>query len=348
MANPLISIIIPVYNAEKFLKRCIDSTLKQTYKNIEIICVNDGSKDKSLEILKGYAKEDDRIVIVDKENAGVSVARNDAIRVAKGEYVAFLDSDDWLENDAIETLYNCMIEEKVDIVRANYYRNYQYNENLINENLGELKNRKINTKDELFPSLVIDKVLDGKMITSSCLLLVKKEKVMQTSLFKTDIVLSEDTIFYLELFELVDSIYFLDKPIYHYYCNNKSCTNYNKNFERNAFNLVKVSNYISNIIENSKYNIVDGKERINAYIANNISNYFFVMYKDKLKNRKELKSFIITFFEKDNAIEIFKTANTKLLPMHLRLPIMLIRNRKYELLLLYYSIRNILRNIRRG
>ena len=98
-----ISIIIPCYNCAKTLERCLDSVFGQTYKNIEVIAVNDGSKDNTLEILKSYTEKYSNLRIIDKVNNGVSSARNDAIRIATGEYVVFIDSDDnYLANDVLE------------------------------------------------------------------------------------------------------------------------------------------------------------------------------------------------------------------------------------------------------
>lgn len=97
-----VSIIIPVYNSEKYLSRCIESIIAQSYKNIEIICVNSGSKDKSLDILRYYCSTDNRIIIINKENEGVSCARNAGLNSAKGEYIYFVDSDDYIQNNAIE------------------------------------------------------------------------------------------------------------------------------------------------------------------------------------------------------------------------------------------------------
>lgn len=91
-----ISIIVPIYNVEKYLERCILSIIKQTYQNIEIILVNDGSTDSSIEICKKYSKIDSRILLIDKENGGLSDARNVGLQVAKGDYVLFVDSDDYM------------------------------------------------------------------------------------------------------------------------------------------------------------------------------------------------------------------------------------------------------------
>lgn len=106
MNNPAISIIIPVYNAEKYLRRCIESVLSQSFTEFELILVDDGSKDKSPQICDEYESRDTRVRVIHKANGGVSAARNDGLDIAKGEYVTFIDSDDWVEREYLETLSN--------------------------------------------------------------------------------------------------------------------------------------------------------------------------------------------------------------------------------------------------
>ena len=112
----MVSIIIPVYNVSKYLRTCLDSVINQTYKDLEIICINDGSTDDSLEILKEYSIKDNRIIIIDKKNAGVSAARNDGIEKSSGEYVFCMDSDDYIDNDFIEVFYNNAKKNNSDLV----------------------------------------------------------------------------------------------------------------------------------------------------------------------------------------------------------------------------------------
>ena len=101
-----VSVIIPVYNVEQYLKECLDSVINQTLKDIEIICINDGSTDGSLKILEKYESLDDRIVVFSQENSGLSATRNKGMQLSSGEYVYFMDSDDYLELNALEELYN--------------------------------------------------------------------------------------------------------------------------------------------------------------------------------------------------------------------------------------------------
>lgn len=117
----LISVIVPVYNVEAYLPRCVDSILAQTYSNLEIILVDDGTKDASDIICDEYAKKDARVKVIHKENGGLSSARNAGIDIAKGEYLAFVDSDDWIEPEAYETMLALALESGVKLVCAGRY-----------------------------------------------------------------------------------------------------------------------------------------------------------------------------------------------------------------------------------
>ena len=119
--NDKITVIVPVYNVENYLRKCLDSIIAQTYKNIEIIVVNDGSTDTSGEICKEFVEIDHRIIYIEQENAGLSAARNTGLENMSGDYVTFVDSDDWIEQDYVETLYKKITEYQADIAVGNYY-----------------------------------------------------------------------------------------------------------------------------------------------------------------------------------------------------------------------------------
>lgn len=121
---PKISVIIPVYNVENYLRACLDSVTNQTLEDIEIICINDGSKDNSLEIIKEYMAKDSRIILIDKQNEGLSAARNSGLEIATGEYIAFLDSDDYVTLDYYKALYDAAIEHNAEISAAGILRKY--------------------------------------------------------------------------------------------------------------------------------------------------------------------------------------------------------------------------------
>ena len=114
MEKRLISIIIPVYNVEEYIEQCIQSVINQTYKKLEIILIDDGSLDKSGKICDAYADRDKRIIVIHKENGGLSDARNKGIDIASGEYITFVDSDDYVEDSFIEDLYTTLINNNAE------------------------------------------------------------------------------------------------------------------------------------------------------------------------------------------------------------------------------------------
>lgn len=120
MENELISVIVPIYNVENYLRMCLDSIQNQTYKNFECLLINDGSPDNSAEICREYVAKDSRFRYFEKENGGVSSARNLGIERSEGVYITFVDSDDWVEPDYLEVLYSIIVQEKADISVSTY------------------------------------------------------------------------------------------------------------------------------------------------------------------------------------------------------------------------------------
>ena len=118
----MISAIVPAYNVEKYLERCVNSILIQTYENFEIILVDDGSKDQSVEICDKFAQEDNRIKVIHKENGGLSSARNAGMKIAEGKYIVFIDSDDDIEPNMFELMLQAAEENKADFVMTDYIR----------------------------------------------------------------------------------------------------------------------------------------------------------------------------------------------------------------------------------
>ena len=117
-----VSVLVPIYNVEEFLPQCLDTLVNQTLKDIEIVCINDGSPDSCLEIIKDYAKKDSRIVVIDKKNSGYGSSMNKGLSVAKGEYIGIVEPDDFIDLDAFECLYKTASKNKAEVVKANYYQ----------------------------------------------------------------------------------------------------------------------------------------------------------------------------------------------------------------------------------
>lgn len=165
MQEPLISIILPIYNVEKYLKRCIDSVINQTYKNLEIILVDDGSTDRCPEICDKYAKRDNRIKVIHKKNGGQSDARNAGIALAGGELIGFVDPDDRIHPDMYSKMYLQMVEDKSDIVSCSFVKEYESDLNTQTNNFSceKFVLNKISAMNELLIGKRIKEVIWDKL-----------------------------------------------------------------------------------------------------------------------------------------------------------------------------------------
>ncbi len=209
--EPTVSIIVPVYNAEKTLQRCAESVLKQAYRDFELILVNDGSSDSSAEICDTFARDDSRVRVIHKENTGVSDTRNQGIAAARGTYVQFLDSDDWLAPDAVGLFVRTMEKNDCDMVITDFYR---VNGERVSQkgaiDMDGLMDRATFAQYMMQkPSDFYYGVLWNKLFKRS--ILVEHEMKMDAS-----ISWCEDFIFNLEYILYVDKIYSLKVPIYYY------------------------------------------------------------------------------------------------------------------------------------
>jgi glycosyltransferase EpsH len=221
---PKISIIVPVYNVEKYLKQCLDSLVHQTFKNIEIICINDGSSDSSSKILNEYEIRCDRIIVINQVNYGVSVARNTGLDIARGEYLMFVDSDDWIDLDMCSVMYNIAQKYDADIVLSTYVREYE-NTSLPKHLFdGELivfgqQEIKFNLHRRLFGLIgkELSKPEDGDSIVSAPLLLYKSKNISAIRFLDIkEIGTFEDGLFEIQAFAKCNKFVYIDRPFYHY------------------------------------------------------------------------------------------------------------------------------------
>lgn len=212
--QPNISIIIPIFNAESYLDDCLNSILNQTMDNIEIICINDGSNDNSLEILKKYAKKDARIIIHEQKNSGVSVARNVGLSLAKGECIIFIDADDCIDINTAKILWENYQKTNADIIVFGG-QSFPVNIDWINKKL-HTRNVIYNydSINALFYEIGSIPFLWNKMF---------KTKLIQqkNTCFNLDFALGEDQIFQFQLFPLARKIQYIDNKLYHYRVENK-------------------------------------------------------------------------------------------------------------------------------
>ena len=216
----MISIIVPFYNAEAYIGRCIESILAQTYSDFELLLVSDGSNDSSVAICEDYCKRDKRVKIVQKENGGVSTARNKGLDLAKGEYVAFVDSDDYLLDDYLQNSMDIINEYDVDIVRTPYIRKIGKKESIQKFNIPY--NKVIKKED--YVSEIYSNIGKGNTIDTACLNVIRRS-VIGGIRFNEKISYAEDTLFMINVLESSrNGIYCLDKPSYVYVYNKNEAT----------------------------------------------------------------------------------------------------------------------------
>lgn len=334
-----VSIIVPIYNVDKFLKRSLESICKQTLKDIEIILVNDGSTDNSLAICKEYENIDSRIVLINQPNYGVSAARNAGLEIAKGEYVGFVDPDDWIDLN----MYECLYEQAKSLNAEICMCNYQI----------EKKSRsvpvKIKFNQEIFEGIDISKKLIANMIGpeninsgsqtimgSVCRLIVNRNFINENGIrFKNDIALMEDLLFCIEIL-LKSKRVGLNKGLYYHYVQNSNSAihMYRENMlERQLLVYKELEKMIKDIKEED---VILENRMSNRYIGIILTS---IMNEVKLDNKKNIrdKIFFIKKLCRDKRLkEIINNLELKEYTIRKRLVINAIKKEQALFLYLYY------------
>lgn len=247
--KPYISIVVPIYNMEEYLPRCLDSLLNQTLRDIEIIAVNDGSEDNSLALLEKYAAMDSRLIVVNSSNQGVSAARNLGLLHCRGEYIGFVDPDDWVDHDMYEEMLAAAFEQDIDIVMCAYIREFGTHSKpksfpLPDGTIYRDDDVQIQITRRLVgpigPEVASPEHLDAWGTVWSKLYRSKLLRDAQCSF--TDLKLigsNEDTLFNLSAFGAARSFIFLNRPYYHYWRANETSitTSYKPNLAKQFLTL---------------------------------------------------------------------------------------------------------------
>ncbi|MDR3063739.1 MAG: glycosyltransferase [Methanobrevibacter sp.] len=279
MSNTKISVIIPIYNSEKYLKDCLDSVTKQSLKDIQIICINDGSTDRSLEILREYASNDSRFVIINQENKGAGVARNIGLDNATGEYISFIDSDDWIKKELYKKTYSLAKSKNLDMIMfkmINYeektkklYETAYYNLNSLHDYFDGTIFSTSNTKDKIF-----------QMSVSPGNKLYKRELIEELGLRFPEGIIFEDSPFFMELYLNSKKNLVIDEYLYYRRRSEGSVTTL---FDEHYQDIIPMTNILIDIFK--KYNKFEKYKKglINFKVA-----FTRKKYLDVHKNRKKI------------------------------------------------------------
>lgn len=298
-----ISIIVPVYNVEALLPRCLDSIIHQSYKNIEVILINDGSKDKSGRICDTYAKNDDRVKVIHQENRGLSGARNTGLKHFTGDYVGFVDSDDWIESDMYGTMLDALLKHKTDLAECaisevkDSSTQIDRSGNLIVEDRSQalkriIANQNFSVCSKLFPKHIINDIsfIEGKN--------------------------SEDVYFTYQILQRVKTSVLLTNKFYNYYVIGDSIT-------RGKYKLKQLDSLDAALFLVDHVTSIDNEKELNK-IANDFVihiltyNYKMLHYNSELDKdlslRKKIKTLIKKYFRSSHNSS-FQYATARYLPI---------------------------------
>lgn len=258
-----VTIVIPVYNSEKYISRCLDSILAQTYKDINILVINDGSKDNSQKIINEYKERYDNIIAIEQENMGVSKTRNKAINMVKTKYIMFIDNDDYIDIDYVENHIKYIKEENLDVVMSGYRR--------ITENKKILKN--VSLEDEEWSKF---------MVLAPWAKIYKREYLIEKNIRFLENNIGEDVYFNMQALQLTNKIKIIKYVGYNWFFNTKSISNTSqKNYkELNVFGLL---NKTYEVLKKDK--ILEEKYEINELYFYRYIIWFLIFSMKKAKKR---------------------------------------------------------------
>lgn len=342
MKNSLVSIIVPIFNAEDYLENCVNSILSQTYTNIEILLINDGSTDNSRLICESFSKKDPRVKVFNQSNQGPSEARNKGIQYANGEYLQFVDADDCIDRHMTQRLISSLQNDE-DLVICGYQKVIGTNQSNIKKKFQPLNEGSYTVEEfiELFPEL-----FRGKLINSPCNKLYKKEIICDNQItFDKTISNGEDLLFNLKYFTYSRKISIIKDLLYTYINinNSFSLTNrYKKNYlENRKFIFKKINDFLEDIsLRTKKDSLLE--EIFNDYLLQIINNVFNINV--ILNNRNiivELKEilndeWIINNLDKFREDSLEKKAIKKLLKI-----------KSYKGIFLYFGFKNPIKKVLR-
>lgn len=223
---PALSVIVPVYNAETYLKTCIESILNQSWKDFELLLIDDGSTDSSPQICDQFALHDHRVHVVHQKNAGAAAARNHGLDLASGSYITFVDSDDYIDSDMYEKMMSASFEFQCDLVICDCLKEFDSGAQVYTHALPGGFYDRSKMKSEYFPQLLMTESVEYPVTISNCLLLVRKDVIQKHHIrYPKGIRFSEDLLFGAEVGYAADSIYYMKRYTpYHYRQNPASVT----------------------------------------------------------------------------------------------------------------------------
>lgn len=351
---PEVSIIVPLYKTENYMKKCVDSILRQSLQNIEVILVNDGSPDKCGEIADEYAKIDNRVKVIHSENMGPSHARNLGIKQASGVFIGFVDSDDWIEEDMYKNLYTAANNNNCDAVICSITidDSRSYESTVINNPLSE----GIHNRDNITQYIILPMIgpkeqrifsTPTHMLGSACRNIFSRKLIVENNiLFPEDISYAEDLLFCFNCYMKCSSLYVLNQPYYHYLYDN-SASSLTRGYRENLFDtLLSVHDSLDYQIKLNKL-LKTYQSRLDARILDSAQKAIANIFKRDNKDLFYKKmSDIYSIITNKKVRTAFKRLEIKQLRLKDRMVFSFIRYKLTILLYLYFFTRIRIQNRR--
>lgn len=307
-----ISVIVPVYNTQDYLKKCLESIVNQTLTDIEIIVVNDGSTDKSLDILKNYQFKYDNIIIINKQNEGQGAARNKALEICKGDFIAFVDSDDYIEENMLESMFSKSLESDLDVVVCNYKYVNNTEQERKNDNSPVLDEQEIISNVECIKRFLVTETIEGFSWNK----LFKRELFNINNIRYPEGMKYEDIPTIVSLLINAKKIGFINSKLYNYVTRENSTTS-SQNIQ-NIRDYIKANCMVGKILE---YNDITLKNEYEFFYSKRVVNIVYGTIKickrkdesikfanDMLENINKVNKFRIfwsnKYFKKIDAVKI--------------------------------------------
>lgn len=332
----MISIIVPIYKVEKYIKQCVESIINQTYKNIEIILVDDGSPDNCPSICDNYAKRDNRIKVVHKPNGGLISARKAGLKESTGKYVCFVDGDDWIEPDMYQNISDAIDKTDADCIITQFYYSYPDKEEKSDYLLSKDFYNREQIENEIFPTMLFANRYYRFGIFPNCWTKVFKRYLLERHLPDTDnrIRMGEDIAFTYPCLMECQSIAFIDKALYHYRINPDSMT---KAYDSKLHKIYLLP--YQTLAEKSKELNVDLSDQLPYYLLYLVN---FVIRneagKDNTKSKKDRNAVLDGILRNSEVAECINLVNMSVLPVHTKLLAMSIKKRSRFMLQNYIKL----------
>ena len=333
----LISIIIPVYNASKYIDKCLKSIIEQTYKTLEIIVIDDGSTDNSTNIIKKFFENDERIRLIQKKNSGVSDSRNVGIDNSHGKWICFVDSDDYIEKDYIEQLYNYAIKSKVDIVYSGI-REINGTEVILKTNSCGIKMLEKRDIKKLMCSLIDNCSLENSNINLQVLGYpvgkLFKKSIVKDIRFERKISIREDALFNMDILDNVQKILLIEYAGYNYIIHSSSAMGrFHSNYDKEVFSYLEKCK-----VRCESYNLGEQSYNIAVLYAYMMWIKLFLMHRNSNIDKRERKKILKKSFNNQVWYDAFYNVDENKLKFQYKLLQKLYINKSYKGIQLLYLI----------